>query len=309
MADDYVLYANSLSKSFGSFKAVHNVSFGLKKGEILGFLGPNGAGKTTTIQMLLGVLTPTSGSVSYFGKNLDTNREEILEKVNFSSPYVQLPWRLSPKEVLQYTSYLYDIPNRTGRVNRIISLFHLAPFINKEIKDLSAGQQTRLNLAKAFLNYPEVLLLDEPTASLDPESAKYIRDFLVNQKKEFNVSIIFTSHRMEEVEEICQRIVFIHHGKIIAEDTPENLPKKIKHARVTLVMVDGLKRTIQFCEETKLPYQLQKRSIEITIEEHKIADLLSNLSKKEIQYDQISIKKPDLEDFFLEVVKNNHETS
>jgi len=285
------------------FTAVDHLSFGLKQGEILGLLGPNGAGKTTTIQMLLGILTPTQGKVSYFGEDIYTNPEPILEQINFSSTYTNLPWRLKVGETLKYTSYLYDIKDRTGRIARIVDLFRLAPLVNKEIASLSAGQLTRVNLAKAFLNYPRVLLLDEPTASLDPETASYIRKFIMLQRDKFEVSILFTSHNMQEVSEICDRVIFIKNGKIVAEDKPENLPKIIKFSKLELVMVDGLKRTVELAEKLHLKHQIKKRAIEIEIEETQIAHFLNELAKKGIEYDQIAIKKPDLEDFFLEIVR------
>lgn len=240
MSHNFVLQVDSLCKKFGTFKAVDNVSFGLKKGEILGFLGPNGAGKTTTIQMLLDILTPTSGTVTYFGKELQANRGEILEKVNFSSTYTELPWRLKVSQILKYSSYFYDIANRKKRVEEVVSIFRLKEIYDQEMSGLSAGQKTRVNLAKAFLNHPEILLLDEPTASLDPESANYIRKFIMEQKRTYNISILFTSHNMAEIEEVCDRVIFLNHGKIVAEDTPENLPKIIKYSTLELRMVDGL---------------------------------------------------------------------
>lgn len=254
--------------------------------------------------MLLGILTETSGSVVYFGKELKKHREEILEQVNFSSTYTNFPWRLKVFEALKYSSYLYNIKNRSERVKRIASLFRLDSLMKKEIAELSTGQITRLNLAKAFLNFPKVLLLDEPTASLDPETANHVRKFIIAQKEVYDVSILFTSHNMSEIEEICDRVIFIQGGQIVAEDTPENLPKIIKHSKLELVMVDGLKRTVEICQKQKLNYLIKKRAVEIKIEENQISFLLNTLAQRGIEYDQISIKKPDLEDFFLEVVKN-----
>src|SRR3989344_3033352 len=204
-----VLEVKNLTKKFGNFTAVDNISFSLKEGEILGLLGPNGAGKTTTIQMLLGVLTPTSGDIKYFDKKLTENREEILEQVNFSSSYTNFPWSLTVKEVLTFISYLYSINERKKRLDKIVEMFKLDSLLRKQIHELSSGQLTKVNLAKAFINFPKVLLLDEPTASLDPDVAKYIRDFLLNQQKEFKVSIILTSHNMAEVEEVSDRVKFI----------------------------------------------------------------------------------------------------
>src|SRR5579872_210701 len=189
-----ILEVKNLTKKFNDFVAVDNISLTLKEGEILGFLGPNGAGKTTTIQMLLGVLTPTSGDIFYFGKNLKLNREEILDSLNFSSTYTHLPWRLTVWENLLYTSFLYSIPDRKKRVMEVTEIFKLEQLLKRSMAQLSAGQKTRVNLAKAFLNKPKVLLLDEPTASLDPDIAQYIREFILAKRKESAVSIIITSH-------------------------------------------------------------------------------------------------------------------
>ncbi len=308
MPSNFVLEVDSLCKKFGTFTAVDNISFGVKEGEILGLLGINGAGKTTTIQMLLDLLEPTSGSVRYFGKELSTHREEILEQINFSSTYTNLPWRLTPRESLYYTLFFYDIKDRDRRFKQIIEQFQLQECLNKELAQLSTGQKTRVNLAKAFINYPKVVLLDEPTASLDPETAHEIRKFILNQQKEYNVSVLFTSHNMPEVEEVCDRIVFLNHGKIIAEDTPENLTKSMKYSSISLVMKDGLKRTAEICSLEHLPYTIDNRSITIRVEEHSIASFLSTLSLRQIEYDQISIDKPTLEDYFLEVAKKHEIT-
>lgn len=304
-----VLEANNLNKQFGNFIAVNNISFSLKEGEILGLLGPNGAGKTTTIQMLLGVLTPTSGEVSYFGKNLNKNREEILEQVNFSSTYTNLPWALTVWQNLTYISYLYTIKDRKKRVSKIIESFKLEEIKNKKMSSLSAGQLTRVNLAKAFINYPKVLLLDEPTASLDPDVADYIRKFLLEERKNFNVSIIITSHNMSEVEEVCDRVIFINHGKIVANDTPDNLAKTIETSHIELLIKDGLKRTKDYCDKNNYVYQIKNRMIIIDVKENQIAEFLRNLADSGVHYDEISIDKPTLEDYFLEMSKKKGENN
>lgn len=296
-----ILQAMSLTKKFGKFTAVNNVSFSLKEGEILGLLGANGAGKTTTIQMLLGVLTPTNGEVRYFGKNLLDNREEILEQVNFSSTYTQLPWLLTVEENLTYTSYLYEIKNRKERVRKLVEVFRLNKLFKEQMKELSSGEVTRVNLAKAFINHPKVLLLDEPTASLDPETSDYIRKILVKERNMFNVSIIWTSHNMGEVEEVCDRLVFINHGKVIANDTPEKLAKTIEICHVALNVPDGLKRTIEICQNKKVHYKLEARNIVVDLKEKDIPGFLRELMDRGVVYDQISIDKPTLEDYFLQV--------
>lgn len=296
-----ILTVKNLTKRFGKFTAVNNISFSLKEGEILGLLGPNGAGKTTTIQMLLGVLTPTQGEVKYFGKNLIDNKEEILEKVNFSSTYTQLPWLLTVEENLKFVSYLYEIKNRGQRIKKIIEAFRLKGLFKEQMKDLSSGEVTRINLAKAFINYPKILLLDEPTASLDPETADYIRKFLIKERNKFNISIIWTSHNMAEVEDVCDRVVFINHGRIIADNTPENLAKTIEICHVELNVPDGLKRTIEICQNKEVVYKLEGRNIVVDLKEKEIPGFLRELMDRDVSYDQISIDKPTLEDYFLQV--------
>jgi len=299
-----ILSVKNLTKKFAKgFTAVDNISFNLKEGEILGFLGPNGAGKTTTIQMLLGVLTPTSGEINYFGKNLKSHREEILEQVNFSSTYTNLPWDLTVWENLTFISYLYQITNRQERIKKISGTFRLDELLSQRMSELSAGQVTRVNLAKAFINYPHVLLLDEPTASLDPEVADFIRKFLLEERKKFNVSIIITSHNMAEVEEVCDRVIFINNGKIMADDTPENLAKTIEISHIELLVKDGLKRTVEYCQENQYPYKLEGRYIVVDVKEKIIPDFLRKLMDKGVFYDEISIEKPTLEDYFLEMTK------
>lgn len=299
---DIVLEVKNLTKRFGEFTAVNDISFSLKQGEILGLLGPNGAGKTTTIQMLVGILTPTSGEIKFFNQDLTKHREEILEKVNFSSTYTSFPWSLTVKEVLSFISYLYEIEERNKRLKKIIDIFDLDALLDEQIHALSSGQLTRLNLAKAFINFPKVLLLDEPTASLDPDVAKYIRDFLLNQRKEFNVSIILTSHNMAEVETVCDRVIFINKGNIVADDTPENLAKSIEISHVELFVKDELKRIIDFCEKNNMIYEIQGKHITVDVKEKNIPEFLRDLTNEKIFYDEISIQKPTLEDYFLYIV-------
>lgn len=299
-----VLEIKNLTKKFGSFTAVDNISFSMEKGEILGFLGPNGAGKTTTIQMLLGVLTPTSGEILYFDKNLQTHREEILEKVNFSSTYTDLPWYLTVKENLMWISYLYDIKNRKKRISDLVEIFKLTKILSKSFGSLSAGQKTRVNLAKAFLNSPTIMLLDEPTASLDPDIADYIRSFLLEEKEREGISVVFTSHNMAEVEEICDRVIFINQGKIIANDTPEKLARTIEISHIELRIEGNMQGAVSYLKNKKITYkQHSKRYVIIDVKEKEIPNVLRDLMNNKIIYDEISIEKPTLEDYFLEMAK------
>jgi ABC-2 type transport system ATP-binding protein len=300
-----VLELKNLTKKFGNFTAVDNISFTLKEGEILGLLGPNGAGKTTTLQLLLGLTTKTSGRIDYFGKNFDNYRSEILEQVNFSSAYTRLPRLLSVKENMTFISYLYKIKDRAKRIDEIAEIFDLKKIWHKETRTLSAGQTTRLNIAKSLINYPKVLMMDEPTASLDPEVAAYIREFLQKQRKEFQVSIILTSHNMSEVEELCDRVVFINKGKIVADDTPENLSKtiEISHLRLLVVKTDQVKFK-EYLKRNNLKAAVQGPYSILDVKEKEIPNILRSLGDENIKYDEISIERPSLEDYFLSMARN-----
>jgi ABC-2 type transport system ATP-binding protein len=298
-----VLVVKNLHKSFGDQEVVKDISFSLEEGEILGILGPNGAGKTTTIQMLLGILTPTSGQISYFGKDLKDNQSEILERVNFSSTYTDLPWRLTVKENLTWVSYLYHIENRQKRLDKIKSMFRLVELWNKPISDLSAGQQTRVNLAKAYLNFPSVLLLDEPTASLDPEVALYIREFLEAQRQNYKTSVILTSHNMTEVEELCDRVIVIKDGTIVAEDTPHGLAKRIEICHLRLRLVSGTKKLLALTQAQGLKLEHRKDEAVIAMKETLLPNFLSAVVSQGIVYSEITIDKPSLQDYFMTIAQ------
>lgn len=215
-----------LCKEYPDTKALDRLSFTLNQGEILGLLGANGAGKTTAIHILLGLLTPTSGEAKVFGLSPLQNRQLISKRLNFSSAYVQLPSNLKVSENLSVFSKIYSVKDSRKKIDQLLELFGIAELKNRIAGALSSGEKTRLNLCKAFLNDPEVLLLDEPTASLDPEMADTVRKTLKKIQKEKDIAILYTSHNMPEVEEICDRILFIHEGKTITEGTPEAI---IKH--------------------------------------------------------------------------------
>lgn len=298
-----ILEVKNLKKTFGSFTAVNDISFTLKEGEILGFLGVNGAGKTTTIQMLLGLLTPTEGSIHYFKKDLLVHKSDIMERVNFSSTYVSLPYILSVYECLTFIAQLYNIENRKKRVEKIIDMFHLGELRHKQIHELSAGQQTKVNMAKAFINFPKILLLDEPTASLDVEITDAVHTILLEEREKFNSSMILTSHNMAEVEKVCDRIIFIHNGKIIANDTPENLAKTIQVSHVELHITEGVRLIGDYANQHSIPFVKKGRNIILDIHEKNIPNLLKGLVQHAINYDEISIEKPTLEDYFLQVVE------
>jgi ABC-2 type transport system ATP-binding protein len=218
-----VLEVEHLTKRFGGLTAVNDLSFSARRGEILGLLGPNGAGKTTTIQLMLGLTAPTSGRIRVFGLELARHRREILQRVNFSSAYISLPFNLSVRENLDVFGRLYGVPDRRRRIAELLALFEIPEVIHTVTGKLSSGQVTRVNLCKAFLNDPEVLFLDEPTASLDPDIAEKVRDALKRVQRERAVTMIYTSHNMREIELVCDRVIFLMHGRMVAEGTPREI--------------------------------------------------------------------------------------
>ena len=220
-----LLKVENLTKTYGQTTAVDGISFEAKEGEVVGLLGPNGAGKSTTIHMLLSLLEPTEGSIEIFGKDLKTHREEILQHINFATAYSMLPHNLTPYENLKIFALLYGVQQWRTAAESLLEEFNLAEFRNARTGSLSTGEQMRLVLAKAFLNSPKLLLLDEPTASLDPAVARDLRQKIYYKMQENNGTILWTSHNMREIEAMCDRVIFMAHGKIVADDTPENLKK------------------------------------------------------------------------------------
>jgi ABC-2 type transport system ATP-binding protein len=218
----------NLTKVFNGFKAVDDASFEVMPGEILGLLGPNGAGKTTIIHMLVGLTTPTSGCIRMFGLDLAAHRERILGSVNFSSSYVSMPYSLTVAECLKVFARLYNVRRPGPRIDELLATFGMSEVRNKQVRHLSTGQQSRLNLAKAFINDPRILLLDEPTASLDPDIADKTRSLLVQVAEQKRASILYTSHNMREMEKLSARVVFMHKGKVIATGRPSEVVQKFR---------------------------------------------------------------------------------
>jgi len=216
----------NLSKTYGSKEAVQNISFEVNQNEIIGILGPNGCGKTTTIGMILGLLRPTKGKVLINGIEIEKNRVNLLNKLNFISPYIELPKKLTVKQNLEVYGRLYDVKELKNKINYLCEKLRLNEFINKVTGELSSGQKNRVSLAKSIINDPSVLLLDEPTASLDPETGDFVRSFLEEYQKEKKTSILLASHNMSEVERLCSSVLMMNKGSIIDKGTPKELIKK-----------------------------------------------------------------------------------
>ena len=224
----------NLSKQYNSFLAVKNIDFKINKGSIVGLLGPNGCGKTTTIGMILGLIKPTSGTVCINDLNIEkeNNRTKILEKVNFISPYVELPKKLTIEENLKVYGKLYGVNNLQDKISDLIKDLNLSEFKKRKTGELSSGQKNRVSLAKALINDPEILLLDEPTASLDPDVGDYIRTYIENFASKKGTTILLASHNMNEVERLCGEVMMMKGGKIIDKGTCSSLINK--HGRKNL---------------------------------------------------------------------------
>ncbi len=306
------LKVDGLFKQFGSYTAVNRISFAVHKGEILGLLGPNGAGKSTTIQMLLGLTTPNGGAISYFDTPFEgKNRLPILSRINFASSYNNLNGRLSVWENLIAFAYLYRVKNPANKLNELLKYFDMMDTKKQEFWNLSAGQRTRINLVKALMNDPEVLLLDEPTASLDPDIADKLLTLIEQLQQDRGISIVYTSHNMDEVVRICDRVVFMDRGTIIAQDTPKGLSQRIKHSRLHLTFAKKIDDALMgmclaFDPETT---RLSKSIIELKVPEAEIVTILSDFAHSPHKIIDIEMFKPSLQDFFLHIARAPEEPS
>ena len=227
-----IIEIKELKKVFNKTIAVDNLNFEIQKGKIIGLLGPNGCGKSTTIGMMLGLIKPTSGSVIINNKNIENNRTSLLGKMNFISPYVELPKKLTVEENLNVYARLYGVKNLKEKIDNLLEKLNLIEFKSRKTGELSSGQKNRVSLAKALINDPEILLLDEPTASLDPDVGDYIRSFIEDFASNKGSTILLASHNMNEVERLCHEVMMMKNGKIIDRGTSSDLINK--HGRKNL---------------------------------------------------------------------------
>ncbi len=232
-----IVEVQHLRKEFNGTVAVADVSFTVSRGEIVGVLGPNGAGKTTTIQVLLGLTTATTGTVTVFGQDLKRHRVEILQRCNFSSAYTGLPSNLKVRENLLIFSKIYGVKAYREKIDEVLEMFEIKHLRDKITGHLSSGESTRVNLCKALLNDPELLMLDEPTASLDPDIADKVRKLLRRIQREKGMTMVYTSHNMRDVEEVCDRVLFLYKGRIIAEGTPQQVIEKFQQKSLEDVFI------------------------------------------------------------------------
>jgi ABC-2 type transport system ATP-binding protein len=232
---DQVVKVSHLTKRFGDIVAVDALDFSLSRGVTAALLGGNGAGKTTTLSMLLGLLLPSEGAIELFGENMLTHRYRVLPRINFSSPYVDLPHRLTVRQNLTVYGRLYRVPRLKERIESLASDLQIADMLDRQTGKLSAGQKTRVALAKSLLNEPELLLLDEPTASLDPDTGDWVRSYIETYRRQGRVTILLASHNMGEVERLCSDVIMMKRGRIVDRDSPQQLIAR--YGRVTLEQV------------------------------------------------------------------------
>jgi ABC-2 type transport system ATP-binding protein len=232
-----VLHIQDLTKRFDEVVAVDGLSFSIARGEIIGILGANGAGKTTTLQMILGLIRPTSGRIEIFGRDHEQHRIEILSRMNFSSVGVNLPMNLTVSENLWIFAKLYGVKDARRRLDSLLNLLEINHLRHAITGRLSSGEISRVNLCKALLNRPELLLLDEPTASLDPDIADKVRKILRRVQQEDGVAMLYTSHNMRDIEEICDRLLFLHNGRLITEGTPAQVIEQFRTRNLEEVFI------------------------------------------------------------------------
>jgi ABC-2 type transport system ATP-binding protein len=307
MAAEIALEVGNLTKLYGSFRAVDGVGFTVPKGKIIGLLGPNGAGKTTTIQMLVGITLPDGGTIRYFGQDLHRHREACLQRINFSSSYNNLQGRITVWENLIVFARLYRVDRPEDKIRTLGRYFGIDELMGQRFLTLSAGQRTRVNLTKALMNDPEVLLMDEPTASLDPDIADRTLSLIESLRESRDLAIVYTSHQMDEVTRICDEVIFLDRGRIVAQDTPSGLTARIASSRLR-VMFDGEHEIVVSALQAHFTnVELPTRNVVlVTTAAHRIPQAIFDIGNSGVRITDIDIKKPTLEDVFLQIARGDH---
>jgi ABC-2 type transport system ATP-binding protein len=299
-----VLEVESLVKTYGTFRAVDGISFAIPSGKVIGFLGPNGAGKTTTIQMLMGITLSNGGVIRYFGQDFARHRLDCLQRINFTSAFNTLLGRITVWENLLVFAGLYRVARPRAKIAGLLDYFEIGDLGREFYKNLSAGQRTRVNLVKSLLNDPEIILMDEPTASLDPDISDKTLTLIEKLRAERNLSILYTSHNMDEVTRICDEVIFLDHGRIVAHDTPRNLTKRITRASLRLRIEGGALALVPRLEADGLDFaRPDDHTLVIETEEPLIPRVLFDISNAGARISDIEIRKPTLEDVFLDLAR------
>ena len=304
-----VLDIHSLSKTFPGkppVQALSEVSFSLQKGEILGLLGPNGAGKTTVIRILISLLKQTSGRASIMGYDIALKRSKALACIGYASTYTNLPYFLTVEQNLDIHGRFYGLSKsvRRTRADELLERFKVENLRSKRISQLSAGQRTRMMLIKAFLPAPPIMLLDEPTASLDLEIADETRNFIREECTQRGLSVLFTSHNMEEVTQLCDRVIFLSRGKIIAQDTPRHLARSVANTQIYITTRKGGECIKNITAKHLLETNIDGAKYLILCPEQKVASLITEIVRAGVDLEELHIDHPTLHDFFIKLVKN-----
>ncbi len=296
------LSVTNLTKRYGEFLAVDHVSFEIKPGEILGLLGPNGAGKSSTIQMLTGLTHADAGEIVYFGQDFYTHREACLQQMNYASAYNVLQGRLTIRQNLRCFADFYNVPDPTERITTLAKLFEIEDLLETTFWQLSSGQKTRAVLAKSLLNRPKLVLMDEPTASLDPDIVDKMIELIKELQRVEEVSMLYTSHNMDEVARLCDRVAFLAQGKIVAIDTPLELTKKIGTVRLIIGFEGDTKKVHGYLTQHKLHDEDTRQNwLQVSIPEIDVPKVLFGLKEAGMWITDLSINKPSLEDVFLHI--------
>jgi len=304
MPMEMLLEVHDLVKVFGRARAVDGVSFTIPKGRIVGLLGPNGAGKTTTIHMLLGLITPTAGRIVYFGREFPRHRSACLQRINFASSFNTLQGRISVWENLAVFARLYGLRAPRAKIESLAAYFGVTALLHARYWDLSAGERTRVNLIKALLNDPELILMDEPTAALDPDIADKTLALIEEIRRVSGVSILYTSHDMHEVTRICDDVIILDRGRIFAHDTPLGLTKRIRTATLTLTF-DGDRAVVErFLTERGARFRFTHPfSVAAESTKKELPSLIFDVATTGVWITDVDVKKPTLEDVFLTIAR------
>jgi len=306
MEKKITLAVKDLKKVIGKKEIIKGLTFDLREGEVFGFLGPNGAGKTTTIQILLGITLSSSGTIKYFGKDFLKNKPYCLQKINYTSSFNTLQGRISVWENLITFAYLYNLKDPKKKILDLVEYFEITDLLKEKYINLSAGQKTRVNFVKSLLNDPDLILMDEPTASLDPDIADKTLSLIEDLKNKRQISILYTSHDMDEVTRICDEVIFLDHGKKVLQDTPINLTKNISQTELIITFDTDKDKIRKYLENKKLNFNfLNEHILSVKLEEKLLPDVISNLNSL-TQVTELDIKKPNLEDVFLSIARGGN---
>jgi ABC-2 type transport system ATP-binding protein len=302
-----ILKVEGLVKNFGTLRALGGVSFAIEKGSVVGLLGPNGAGKTTCIDILLGSTIPNGGRVEYFGHDFFSDKHAALKRINFASAYHNLQNRTTVRENLLVFAHLYEIEQPQRRIDELLDYFEVRALANRRYGDLSAGQRTRVMLIKSLLNDPELILMDEPTASLDPDIADKTLSMIEDLRRDRELSILFTSHNMDEVDRICDEVIFLDRGEVVAHGTPSQLTRSIPHAELQMAFEGEPAAVMRYLDAAKHVYRMLDESrVVVTTTERDISQIIFDIRQMGTAITDVDTRKPDLEDVFLQIARREH---